>query len=176
MHQFNAQQKANAAQLLDQQRQATLSGYLGDMSALALQYKLTQSNPGDPVRAIASARTITAVRDLDGPRKSTLIQDLWEADLIRRPNPIVELFHADLNGAVFTVGANLYQVSLSPVGLSNANFTGAGLDGANLRGSILIGADLIGASLTCRPIDSHTGVCADLSGADLSVPPSTELT
>ncbi len=169
VRQFNAQQRASAVQMLDQQRQATLTAYFDDMSVLVLQNNLTTSKQGAPVRAIAIARTDTALRVLDGVRKGTLIRYLWEAGLITRQHPVVNLLNADLNGAVFA-GANLYQVALSPLGLSHANFTAAGLIGADLSGSNLSGADLSGAALTCsyQSGNSRTGVCADLNGAYLT--------
>src|SRR5262249_8730898 len=95
--QFNEQQKATAAQTLDQQRQVTLSGYLDHMSTLVLQNNLTQSKTGAPVRAIAVALTDTATRNLDGARKGTLIRYLWQAGLINRPRPVIGLFLMDLN-------------------------------------------------------------------------------
>jgi hypothetical protein len=169
VRQFNAQQSASAVQMLDQQRQATLTAYFDDMSVLVLQNNLTTSKQGASVRAIAIARTDTALRVLDGVRKGTLIRYLWEAGLITRQHPVVNLLNADLNGAVFA-GANLYQVALSPLGLSHANFTAAGLIGADLSGSNLSGADLSGAALTCfyQSGNSRTGVCADLNGAYLT--------
>jgi Pentapeptide repeats (8 copies) len=162
IRQFNEQQKVNTAQLLEQQRQATLDGYLNEMSGLVLTDRLTHSKPGAPVRAIADARTVTAVRNLDGRRKGTLIRFLWEAHLINRPTPILNLFHIDLNYTVFT-NANLYQVYLTGVGLSNANFAGAGLLGVYLRRSVLIQANLKYADLACY----KGNVCANLSGAYL---------
>ena len=169
VRQFNEQQTATAARMLDQQRQATLSEYLTDMSELVLQYNLPSSRPESSVRAIAVARTLTAVRDLDGARKATLMRYLWEAGLLARSQPIVDLFHANLNGALFPIGVNLYRITLSPVSLSKASLIGAQLQGADLSGSSLVGSDLSRANLTCfyRSTNSHIDVCAKLSGADL---------
>jgi Pentapeptide repeats (8 copies) len=162
VRQFNLQQKASAEQQLNQQRQDTLSDYLNDMSGLVLNYGLTKSKPSAPVRAIADARTITAVRDLDGDRKATLIRYLWEAHLITQPNPVLNLFNADLNDAVFT-NANLYQIYLSQVSLSNAVFTDARLLGAYLHRTVLIQANLAHANLECY----EQITCTNLSGAYL---------
>jgi uncharacterized protein YjbI with pentapeptide repeats len=169
VRQFNEQQTATAAQMLDQRRQATLSEYLTDMSELVLKYNLPSSRPEASVRAIAVARTLTALRDLDGVRKATLIRYLWEAGLITRGHPIVDLFHANLNEVVFPTGANLYQITLSPVSLSKGSLIGAQLEGADMSGSSLIGSDLTKANLTCfyRSTNSRIGVCAKLSGTYL---------
>jgi Pentapeptide repeats (8 copies) len=203
IHQFSEQQKANAAATLeqqrinaaaalDQQRQATLSGYLDDMSVLVLQYNLPKSAPGAPVRAIAVARTLTAVRDLDGARKATLIRYLWEAGLLVGPQPIVNIHGADLTGAVFNKadldgialfqiflnsaqfinhtslmnadlsGSYLYEANLTTANLSHADLKDSLPVGANFAGATLVGADLAGADLTGADL---TG--ASLSGVDL---------
>ena len=167
--QFNEQQRTSAAQLLDQQRQATLNGYLNDMSALVLKDNLTGSKPRAPVRAIAVARTATAVRSLDGFRKGELIRYLWEARLITTLQPIVRLSGINLKGAFFK-DANLYQVDLSSLSLDNANFNGAALDGANLSASDLTGADLNGSDLICSYNGSsghQISACVNLSHAYL---------
>ena len=182
------QQQNNAAATLDQQRQATLSGYLDDMSVLVLQYNLPKSKPGAPVRAIAVARTLTAVRDLDGVRKGTLIRYLWEAGLLARPQPIVDISGADLTGAVFS-NADLDKVVLSQLKLNNAQFvryttlvnadlsdsdlykadlTNAILNHANLRNSNPIGAHLSGAYLIGADLAGADLTGADLAGADLA--------
>src|SRR5215831_19480373 len=57
VRQFNEQQATNAAQLMNQQNQATLDKYLDDMSALVLTYHLTNSKPSATIRAVAVART-----------------------------------------------------------------------------------------------------------------------
>jgi hypothetical protein len=169
VHQFNEQQQSTAAQNLDQQRQATLSGYLDDMSALVLQYKLSSPKSGAAVRAIAVARTLTAVRNLDGDRKGTLIRYLWEADLIIGPHPILDLSGADLNEAVFA-GAVLNQINLSGLLLNGADLLGAHLDGADLAGSLLIGSHLQQASLECLDVKGGIlrSICADLQGTYLT--------
>lgn len=161
--QSNEQQQENAAQLLDEQHQATLSGYLDDMSALVLQYNLTNSQVGAPVRAIAVARTDTAVRSLDGARKGTLIRYLWEANLIKEPEPVVTLFQVNLSGAIFT-GSNLSQADLSTNDLIDANFANANPNGVNLDGADLSGANLSAANLSCFKGSGSGGI----SGAILN--------
>jgi hypothetical protein len=167
IHQFDVQQGANATQILDQQRQATLSGYLDDMSALVLQDKLPSSKPGDPVRAIAEARTLTAVRNLDGHRKGTLIRYLWEARLITRPQPIVDIPTADLTGAVFN-DVHLEGVVLSQLGLNNTQFADAQLVDADLSGSVLFESDLMSANLSRADLSNSAPIGAALVDATLT--------
>ncbi len=166
--QFNQQQRSVAAQTLNQQRQDALNEYFSDMSTLALQDNLTKSKPGDPVRAIAEARTYTTVRDLDGERKGTLIRYLREASLITGSDPVLSLQKADLDGIYLPSGAILNEANLSNLSIKDASLSGVQLHGVDLRGSVLIGDNLSGAQLTCLPpIRGHNGACVNLNGADL---------
>jgi uncharacterized protein YjbI with pentapeptide repeats len=178
-----AQQAASQAQALDQQRQTTLSSYLDDMSSLLLTNNLDTAKPGSTVLALATARTDTALRDLDGNRKGTLVRFLWEATLINNRHPVIDLFEVNLSSAVFA-GANLYQVKLSTDNLSRADFaytvlndanlSRTDLEQANLHGADLRGADLREANLSCSNLGSGVivecnGVAgANMSGADLT--------
>jgi hypothetical protein len=162
VQQFNEQQKTNASDLTNQQNEATLDEYLDDMSTLVLHDKLTNASPDSPIAAIAVARTATALRDLDGGRKGTLVRFLWETGLINGPKPTLDLYQADLDGAVFQ-NANLYQVYLSPLSLVGANFKDARLEGADLSQSVLIQATLEDADLTCW----NHNTCTNLSGSYL---------
>lgn len=161
IRQFEEQQ-TTTAEGLNLQDQTLLSGYIDDISTLMLQDNLLKSNPGAPVRATAIARTAIAVQNADPALKGTVMRYLWEAGLIIRPQPIVDLFHINLDGAVFA-NALLDEVTLSEVGLTNTNFAGADLRGADLHGSVLIQANLENADLACW----SQNVCTDLSGAYL---------
>jgi len=173
------QEAANAAQTLDQQRQATLDTYLDRMSDLLLISNLAVSKPEDPVRVIAKARTLTAVRNLDLRRKGTLIRFLWEAGLISGSRPVISLYGADLSGADFTK-AELIGANLSGANLSGAKFTNADLSGVNTSlivncaasspcGKNFVGAaDLSGANLSGANLSGAHLEGANLSGANLS--------
>jgi uncharacterized protein YjbI with pentapeptide repeats len=161
VYQFNAQQNANleqqqASQLqaLDQQRQTTLNDYLNDMSSLLLADKLGSAPSGSPVRAIAVARTDTAIRNLDGNRKGTLVRFLWEANLINNPTPVVRLYQVNLHDADF-VGANLQHADLS---------TDAQLNDADLQDTDLVGSDLVNADLSAADLTSANLSCSTLGG------------
>jgi hypothetical protein len=172
------QEAANQRQVLDQQRQNTLDTYLDRMSDLLLTYHLA-SQPPDEVLVLAESRTYTAVRNLDGIRKGTLVRFLLEAGLISGSQPIMSVSNADLSGAIFT-NANLRGTNLSGANLSGAIFTNADLSGAiftnaNLRGTDFSGAKLLagtarsGANCGISPCSPGGGDLpgADLSGADL---------
>jgi uncharacterized protein YjbI with pentapeptide repeats len=178
--QFNTQQQSNSQTAMkqfqqteqlaqNQQYQTTLDTYLDRMSDLLLKSNLAVSKPGDEVQALAEARTLTAVRNLDGLRKGTLIRFLWEAKLINRPQPIINLNGANLSEAIFSGGSlNLVgSIHLPPIVIVTPNgpfiSTGAILQDVNLSGAILEGAYLIGADL-----DGADLSYADLKGAHLS--------
>jgi hypothetical protein len=91
--------------------------YLDRMSDLLFTEHLATSQPGDEVRQVARARTLTLLPQLNGTRKSEVMQFLYEAGLIgdRSVSAIVDLSNANL---------------------SNANLIGANLSDANLRGAL----------------------------------------
>jgi hypothetical protein len=98
--QIAAQQHQNDLAITkDQQEQATLVTYLDRMQELLTNAHLSDPKAPDEVRAIARARTLTALANLDPERKRTLLQFLYEAKLIVANNTIVDLFGADLSGA-----------------------------------------------------------------------------
>lgn len=164
VYQFNSQQHASQAQALDQQRQVTFDNYLDDMSSLLLADKLESAPSGGPVRAIAIARTDTAIRDLDGNRKGMLVRFLWEANLIKTPKPVVLLHQVNLRDADFG-RANLQHADLSDNDLIGANFSAAQLDDADLSDTDLVRANLANANLTSANLQGANLSRADLLGA-----------
>lgn len=177
VYQFNAQQSATAqmqatqvalaqVQALDQQRQATLDTYLDRMQDLLLakpdDFKAYKQ--GDEYQALAVARTWTALRNLDGPRKGTLIRFLWEAKLINGPQPIISLNSANLLGASFN-NATLIGANLSGALLAGANFVDADLRGANLSSAYLTCGEVDGGKQSCTNLSGTDLGCIDLSGA-----------
>jgi uncharacterized protein YjbI with pentapeptide repeats len=136
----------------DRLREAALQGYLDKMTELLLEKELRTSKEEDEVRAVARARTLTALRQLDGARKGTLLRFLYEADLINKDGAIIGLHLADLSGARLS-GADLHMADLSRTNLG----------GADLRGTHLLGADLNEADLSEADLN-----WANLSGANLS--------
>ena len=162
--QFKQQQKTAASQALDQQYQSTLDNYINDLSTLTLFHKLSDPPPGSPVRAIALARTDTAIRNLDGSRRGILIRYLWEAGLIRGLRPVVYLHKVSLNG-VLLANAYLYGADLSTDYLIGAKLRATDLHGANLKWANLDGADLSRADLSC-----YNGNQADYSAVTPGAP------
>lgn len=149
---FNLTTSRNEREITsDNQREAALQQYIDKMSELLLDRNLHDPQAKE-VHKIAHLRTLTVLPRLDPKRKGSIIQFLYEADLITKSNSIIDLNDADLTGADLK-GANLFA----------ANLKGAKLHGAYLRDANLQDVDLRGADLSAASL-----VLANLNGADLS--------
>ena len=184
-------QHTNDIQLAtDQQQEAMLKTYLDDMTTLLLDKKLGSQIPADKdasaeAAIVARAKTLTALRHLNGQRKATIVQFLYEAHLIgyiscdgcSKPASVISLIDADLTGANLSrailvdadlTGANLSRAILIEANLIDATLSGADLTGANLSDASLSDATLINACLRHADLIEAKLVDADLSGAVLS--------
>jgi hypothetical protein len=146
------QGKVTDAENKDNQRETALQAYIDNMSELLLHEKLRGSAGEDEVRSIARARTLTILDRLDGGRKGSLINFLYESKLILREQSIIDLHDANLNNA------NLWNANLSNADLSGAFLMDAFLGPANLSHAKLIGTRFYNANLGAT----------NMSGADLS--------
>ena len=108
---FTMQQDARQ-QATDEQRaqEAALQAYLDQMSQLMLNENLRGAEDSE-LRTLARARTLTMLARLDGSRKASVVQFLYESDLINTPRPVISL-----------KGASLQAVELSSVNLSGGAF------------------------------------------------------
>jgi uncharacterized protein YjbI with pentapeptide repeats len=150
-------------------RQNVLESYLRDMTTLLLDKGLVRSEFHEPIRKIARANTLSAVRQLDGACKGLLLQFLYEPNLISHSdyqfpgldykspnNPIILLRGADLSGADLSLSA------LNGTDLTLVNLSGADLSYSFVESAVLNRAELIDSTLR--------GTClrdTDLSGANL---------
>ena len=143
----------------DQARQETLREYVNYMADLILNHGLPDASEESPVRAVAHARTLGALRTLNGPRKGILVRFLQESKLIVKDTPVLSLTMADLSGS----------------DLSSADLRKCDLSGANLRDADFYNADLRDANL-CRSVvdEEQLAAAADLRGAIM--PDGTEMT
>ena len=155
------------------------------MSELLIDKKLHErANEYDPARVTARARTLVVLKQLDGERKQSVMQFLYEVHLIngetrREETPSLKaqvgldgadlrkanLRHITLEDAELD-GAILENANLRDSHLSNINLSGAYLSEGDLRDAELSGARLEGAHLQRKDELGLRG--ADLSGADLS--------
>jgi hypothetical protein len=138
------------------QEEAALQAYLDRMSDLLLTKGLRESQPGNNVREVARAWTLTALQRVGKNRKGVVLQFLHEACLIYKGEVIIDLSGADLRWADLRhtrldradlSGVDLSAADLSNSDLSEANLSGADLSEANLSGANLRGTDLNGAIL-----------------------------
>jgi hypothetical protein len=152
----------------DRVRQSVLQSYIQHMTELLLDKGLATSKPEQPIRQISRSSTLATIRQLDADRKAILLQFLYESNLIKEIDPIINLRGADLRDAnlleIDLRDANLNHADLSDANLSGADHRGAKLSDANLSGTILSSVNLRGANLRGTYL-----VGADLSGADLSL-------
>lgn len=133
-------------------QEARLQNYLDQMTNLILDKNLLNSKPGDEIRDIARAHTISVLNVLDGTRKATVLEFLHKSKLISG-EAVISLRQASLNGLDLLFGTDLRGANLEKAFLNNANLVSANLREANLssaylRGTRLNGADLTGADLT----------------------------
>lgn len=151
---------------------AVLESYLDQMTDLLLNHDLRESNEGDEVRSVARARTLTALRRVDGERKATIVQFLYEAQLIGYPNDaevvdsVVQMRQANLVGAKL-LGANLVGAKLLEANLVGADLFGADLEWADLEWASLDGANLEWADLLSANLKRASLLMANLGGANL---------
>jgi uncharacterized protein YjbI with pentapeptide repeats len=184
-----------------------LQAYLGHMSELLMDdslYKRLRDATdsaghnlrGHNLRVLARARTLTVLGQLeDGLRKGSVLQFLYEADLItwvpqnattgapaqleRLPQStdrdfigVIDLSGADLSHAVLT-NAFLHEVALgSRPNAPGVNLRGAQLYGAYLSHSLFNKANLSYATLKCAhlaysDLTEVTATGTNFSGADL---------
>jgi hypothetical protein len=154
---FSAQQSRTQTEIEEQRAQDEASQtYLDQMSQLLMAEDLRNSEEGSEPRTLARARTLTVLGRLDSSRKGRLLRFLYEAKLIGKRNPIVELTGVDASDA----------------DLSHTVLGGADLKGVDLSGANLSGAELVEADLSCSPPVywwmKGKQSCTDLSGANLS--------
>jgi uncharacterized protein YjbI with pentapeptide repeats len=182
---FGAQQSAHQNKLEDQRaknerqievqraQDAALQAYLDQMSQLMLGGDLRSSEEDSEVRTLARARTRTVLARLNSQRKGSVVQFLYEADLINKKHPVVSLskvplVDADLSGAELS-GADLREADLRKANLSGANLSDADLSladlrKANLSTATLGDADLDGAYLQLANLSRTNLLGADLRG------------
>jgi hypothetical protein len=127
----------------DRAKQEVLNRYFDQISALLFERKLRTAKEGDEARIVARARTLTALRTLDGERKGQLVRFLVEAKLVEAPKPTIDLASADLRKA------NLASAELTGVNLSRVDLSGANLSGTVISAKTAFnGANLSDADLT----------------------------
>jgi hypothetical protein len=167
---FNQQQREREQDIPRQHTQVeALQAYLDHISQLLTDKEpsLRDAQPDDEVRTLARARTLTVLPRLDGRRKGTVVQFLYEANLINRERVILDLWEADLSGADLT-GADLKDAELAGTNLHRADLYYANVMGADLREAYLNEAALNYANLTDTEVtQDQLEACRSLEGATM---------
>jgi uncharacterized protein YjbI with pentapeptide repeats len=173
------EQRAENERKLEIQRaqDTTLQAYLDQMSQLMLNGNLRDSEEDSEVRILARARTQTVFTRLDGRRKGSVVQFLYEASLINKERSVVSLLGVHLRGADLNEldligadlsGADLTDADLSSASLNNTDLSGAALRSTNLSRAVLSGANLSDADLSDAVLNNAVLIEADLSRAKLN--------
>jgi hypothetical protein len=138
-----------------QSEDAALQDYLQQITQLATDNKLFDTKSGDPMRILMQTHTLVVLEKLSGTRKRTVLQLLYDLNLIAREaeQPTVtlngaDLSYANLHGTTMLRGARLSGADMSGADLRDADLRDANLSRANLKNVDMSGADLRGADLT----------------------------
>jgi uncharacterized protein YjbI with pentapeptide repeats len=126
-----------------------LQAYLDQMAQLQLDKDrlLRQSKEGEDARTLARARTLTVFTRLDGGRKGSILQFLYETGLITGEQPLLSLSNADLRETSLHA-AEMSEINLDRTNLNQADFTVVNFHGAFLREVNLHRANLSGVDLS----------------------------
>ena len=148
----DAQQERALAVESQRAQDEALQAYLDQMSQLLIEHPLRQASPSDNLSTVARARTLAVLTRVDGTRKRTVLQFLYESELITKDRLIINLRESDLGEADLRRanlgGAILHEANLSEAILSHASLILADLSKANLRDADLSRANLRDADLS----------------------------
>jgi len=172
---FNRQQRERELEIAERRTQdEALQAYLDQIGQLLLvtNRPLRRSKQYAAARTQARAQTLTVLTRLNGVRKGSVVQFLYEAALLRKEGLVVDLIganlrEADLSGRAL-IRANLVGTELIDANLHGADLGEAELSHAHLHNAKLIDANLIGADLTLADLSSAQLNEAGLRRADLS--------
>ncbi len=166
-HQLNiAADERQRLEATERYQEAILSEFLDAITGMLLTHGLEQAQHTDPVKPVARARTLTALREIDGRRKRALVAFLKEAKLITGFRPVIYLQDADLRGIDLS-GMYLWGSNLGGTDLRASNLSGATLSTAILGGADLQDADLENAQLCNAFLRYARLINANLAGANL---------
>lgn len=172
---FNRQQRDREMAIAEQRSQdETLQAYLDQMSQMLTDKErpLHRAQQGDSLSTVARARTLTVLTRLDGDRQRSVVQFLYDSDLITKDRAVLDLREADLSRAdlsrVFWGSAHLRRIYLNEANLSRASLNGAVLRGSAMRQANLTEADVNDADLGRVDLTEADMRGVHLLGANLS--------
>lgn len=106
----------------DRAKQETLNRYFDQISTLLFDRGLRTAKADAESRIVAQARTLTALRELDGERQGQLIKFLHKAKLLQAKKPVLDLRQTNLREANLS-GSNLSEIDLAGVDLVGINLS-----------------------------------------------------
>jgi hypothetical protein len=182
-------QKERDEEISEQRTQdAALQTYLDRMSLMLVERPLLTARPGEPLSVVARALTLTILERLDEYRKRVVLEFLYEAGLINRDRPVIDLgdTYPRANRMMATLGlegdlAELYRgggfvrapgfesAQLQAATLARSHLRAAHLKGAHLQAANLEAADLREANLQLAHLKGASLREADLRGANLQL-------
>jgi uncharacterized protein YjbI with pentapeptide repeats len=165
-------QSVNAELNQQTQRTTQLRDYLSTAGELP-------SNPDPGAAAAVQAQTLTLLPQLDPDQKRTVMQFLYQANLINKDDPRINLYYADLTSAnlkgydalqnrFILDNADLRLVNLTDADLDSTSMKGVRLSPALLTNTNFSNADLSNADLSHIGLNNTNLSGATLSGTDLS--------
>jgi uncharacterized protein YjbI with pentapeptide repeats len=154
---------------------AALQTYLDRMSLMLVERPLLTARPGEPLSVVARALTLTILERLDGYRKRAVLEFLYEAGLINRDQPVIDLGdtyprradRATIWGVTLGPEPGFQSAQLQAATLARSHLRAAHLRGAALQGANLQEAHLQGANLQEAHLERADLRGANLEGADL---------
>lgn len=159
----------------ERSKNETIDSFFTIMSELLMEHKLT-NNPRVEVKAMAKTRINIALNQLDGVRKGTLLQFLYESDLINH-NPEIKLLGANFNdiildhivlGSAEIRGAYFKKASIKDANLNGIILNSSNLEKANLSGSQVENADFGYTNLKKCKLKNMDLTMVDFEGANLT--------
>jgi uncharacterized protein YjbI with pentapeptide repeats len=143
----------------DQQKENILVEYQNYLAVLLLSYQL-RTNASSETCHVARFKTLSALRQLDSQRKTYLIQDLFDTDLIttseKRDLPIISLAAADLTNLTLGISSNsncqkrfevecykeYFFINFRESDLTKATLTNLIINGASFQSAIMTDVDM----------------------------------
>jgi uncharacterized protein YjbI with pentapeptide repeats len=167
----HAEQRRNRENLLQNTQEAILRQYFDDMTELLIDKGLRQSEVESEKRTIARAKTLMALRTLNGERKGLLLRFLFEAKLINSESPVIILSGADFSKAELQYanlsGANLKDTNFKEAQLYCAYLNDTNMEGINLNNSVLVLTEIKKANLRDAALNQSNLSSVNLEGSDL---------
>jgi uncharacterized protein YjbI with pentapeptide repeats len=149
----------------NRQMDSILGTFLKEMSEILLKDDFTLENHRWAI--VVRAKTVTVLRQLDGKRKSYVIQFLYEAELLFHKRNPIDLNNADLNNIDMS-GRKLENISLNGALLQNASFMGATLDNSNFNYAKLVKSTFEKAKLVNATFFNCDATESNFDGANLT--------